>query len=77
MIKINYETYFSQRELNFLPKHFVITNTPVSDESLRWIYEKLHGRFYLKNSKGNLFDFEKYPCFENPSEAVMYEITWS
>jgi hypothetical protein len=77
MITINYETYFSNRQVDFLPKHFLVSKTPVTKESLSWIYEKLHGRFYLKNASTNIFDFERYPCFENPAEMSMYEIAWS
>ncbi len=76
-MNINYETYFAERQLDFLPKHFVVTNTAINNESLRWIYEKLHGRFYLKTNASHLFDLDQYPCFEDPSEAVIYEITWA
>lgn len=75
---INLDTWFSERQMSYCPKHFVATNTPVDDQKLIWILEKLKGRFYLNSS--NIIDFytlEKYPCFEDPQEAVYYELTWS
>ena len=61
------------REVNPTPEHFIKSNTELSDESKIWIYEKLHGRFSLNGSE--LF-IGQCPSFENPKEAMMYELTW-
>lgn len=75
-MKINLYTWFDARQLDFRPKHFITTKTPVTDESLAWIYESLQGRFYLEESN-NFLEFHSIPYFEDPQEAVLYELTWS
>lgn len=80
-MNINLHTWFGQRELRYCPIHFVPTQTPLSDDSRLWIYEKLQGRYFI-GSKHNqatedIFAFETYPYFEDPQEAVLYELTWS
>ncbi len=75
-MKINVYTWFDARQLDFCPKHFITTKTPVTDESLIWIHEKLQGRFCLQ--QGNDFlDFDRIPYFEDPQEAILYELTWA
>lgn len=77
---INLYTWFTDRELNYCPKHFVMTNTPVTSESREWVLEKLSGRFA---TVAQPFDYisSNFPnvriAFENPKEAVFYELTWS
>jgi hypothetical protein len=79
-------TWFSEREVRFKPKHFVITKTPITSESRKWIYDKLKGRFAVINIEapiGNFDDFivsdtsNQFPSFEDPAEATFYELTWS
>ena len=83
--QINPLTWFSERKLAFRPKHFVVVKTPITTESELWIYNNLTGRFCLEelslNHSGNLIDdffgFDKYPAFEDPKEAMLFELTWS
>jgi len=81
MNQLNLMTWYADRELDFCPKHFIPTRTPLSEESRMWIYEKTQGRFYVgaKHSQthDDIFAFETYPYFEDPQEAVYYELTWS
>lgn len=93
MNSVNIHTWFEQRELNFCPKHFVKTNTPISTESKLWILERLTGRFYIKSvgaykisstslpanlARTNYYSqSEEVPFFEDPAEATLYELTWS
>ncbi len=79
MININLYTWFSERELNFCPKHFVMASTPVTEESKQWILERLTGRFYLQIHGANAYTYVKdeIPYFEDPAEATLYELTWS
>ena len=74
---INLETWFTERELPVNPKHFTKTSTPLTPEAKAWILERLHGRFskYTKNVSGMAFS-EGCPTFEDPKEAVFYELTW-
>lgn len=72
--------WHTQRAVDFCPKHFIETKTPITDESYFWIVENLIGRFCLKRESFGLrlnFEDTTYPCFEDPKEAILYELTWS
>lgn len=77
---INLFTWYTERELVYCPPHFIRTNTPASDEAKLWILEKCVGRFsYLRDNNNELWlklDFT-LPAFEDPKEAILYELTWS
>jgi hypothetical protein len=76
---INIHTWFTERELDYVPGHFVVVNTPILDEAKIWILERLTGRFaiVLSNDGSFLAPDNLYPAFEDPKEAVFYELTWS
>lgn len=82
-MNINLITWFSDRQLDFCPKHFIRTNTPIDDEKHLWILENLKGRYHLAGPKevrdeDIFFLFgDMYPCFEDPQEAVIYELKFS
>lgn len=69
---INLHTWFVERELNFLPEHFILVKIPVEPEAREWIIEKLQGRYTIVST---FPDF--YPAFEDPKEAVLYQLSWS
>lgn len=83
-MNINLHTWYSERELDYCPKHFVSVNTPIDDEKHLWILENLKGRYHIgsktrsnnEESLLSLFD-DMYPYFEDMQEAVLYELTWS
>jgi hypothetical protein len=75
-MKINFYTWFDARQLDFCPKHFLTTKTPVCEESLEWINETLQGRFYLYQVN-DFLEFKIIPYFEDPQEAILYELTWA
>jgi hypothetical protein len=76
-------TWFSERELKYTPRHFVISNTSLTAESKDWILKNLRGRFSCvhwvnENQPNILFDsLHGRPAFEDPREATLYELTWS
>ena len=76
-MNINVHTWFEKRQLNFCPKHFVKASTPISDDKLFWVLEKLQGRFYVSGNSSSLFDFNDEIYFEDSQEAMLYELTWS
>lgn len=78
-MKINLMTWHSEREMNFCPKHFVKTNATLTDASKDWILENLTGRFFISSTDSrDLFLFDDYhPYFEDPQEALLYELKWS
>lgn len=71
---INLYTWFMDRELDFVPSHFVTSKTALTDDSRLWILEKLTGRFAITGTEG--FFGSLTPSFEDPKEAVFYELTW-
>ena len=79
-------TWYSERELDFTPRHFIVANTPATNESKMWIINNLRGRFSMILNKKLLTDddwlvsFDSIygtPAFEDPSEATLYELKWS
>lgn len=83
-LEIHPLTWFREREVKFKPKHFIITKTPITSESRKWIYDKLKGRFAVIHLEAPISDFDdlldmsnQFPAFEDPAEAVFYELTWS
>jgi hypothetical protein len=77
-------TWFSERELHYTPKHFVVTSHPCTSESKQWVLDKLSGRFSVtyatNNSSGSsILELVSPSClaFEDPQEAVFYELKWS
>jgi len=69
---INLHTWFMNRELALSPNHFVASGTPLTSESKVWIQEKLSGRYALLPGEF----LEVIPSFEDPKEAMMYELAW-
>jgi hypothetical protein len=75
-------TWFSERELTHTPKHFVVTSHPCTSESKQWVLDKLSGRFsvtYPIVNNSSLIELITPSCiaFEDPQEAVFYELKWS
>jgi hypothetical protein len=70
-------TWFTYRRLEFKPTHFVLAKTPVTAKSIAWIATTLNGRYSLVTMMDE--DYQKFqvPAFEDPGEAVLYELTWS
>jgi hypothetical protein len=65
---INLHTWFITRELEFAPEHFTTCTTQTTVEARDWILEKLTGRFVITSTM--------CPSFEDPKEAVFYELKW-
>lgn len=77
-------TWFSDREIKYTPRHFVVSSTPLTPESKIWILSTLRGRFSVvhwvnDDQKSNLVidSLHGRPAFEDPKEAMLYELTWS
>lgn len=75
--------WYSERKLGYTPKHFTIANTALTTEAELWIRSKLEGRYSVtSNLQGGdefdfLFNMNEFPAFEDPKEAMMYELKWS
>lgn len=78
-------TWYSNRKLNHAPPHFVVANTRLTLASERWILDNLRGRYSVAereddDSEQNTFLLimtDDFPAFEDPKEALMYELRWS
>jgi hypothetical protein len=76
-------TWFSERELRYTPKHFIITKHEYTEESKQWVLDKLSGRFsiapYNTTSDDSLLSLftTGHLAFEDPHEALFYELKWS
>lgn len=68
---INLATWYIERLLPFTPVHFKRSNTKLTISNMSWIYQSCTGRFSVTVDKGKL-----YPCFEDPKEAMIYELRW-
>lgn len=75
--QIDVMSWFVDRFMSYTPKHFVIAKTPINNQSLLWIHTKLQGRFSYTPSESENFDSDIIPAFEDPQEAIFYELTWS
>lgn len=79
--RINVNTWFMKREINIFPIHFVVAKTPITYESKQWILESLRGRFCMITDHGLDSDDSgfpvEFPAFEDPQEAMFYELKWS
>lgn len=86
--ELNVITWYSNRKLEFTPAHFVVSKTSLTPESNLWIINNLKGRYSLVSNKDEyvdilnqpwlmIHDLNGTPAFEDPKEALLYELTWS
>jgi len=71
--------WFGKRQVNFHPKHFVLSDTLLTLDSKQWVLDNIKGRFCIVHTSqiflveynlGNI-------AFENPKDAMFYELKWS
>jgi hypothetical protein len=86
---INPLTWYGAREVGYTPRHFTIAKEPLTSESKQWISETLIGRYSIvryiepvdNNSYLNIINSSLYlfghVAFEDPREAVLYELRWA
>jgi len=79
--EIDPQSWFGIREIKGpVPKHFVKTSTCMFEESYLWVVKKLYGRFGTNSIEINnfsTFGTHTYIYFEDPKEAMIYELRWS
>jgi hypothetical protein len=73
--------WFGTRELSNVPPHFVQSSTPLTEKSKLWVVSKLQGRFAtasIAEESDTLIPLPNdYIFFEDPAEAMIYELRWS
>jgi hypothetical protein len=79
--KIDPYIWFGKRQVDFCPKHFISASTPLTIDSKQWVLDKLSGRFSVTYPivSSSLIELMTPSCiaFEDPQEAVFYELKWS
>lgn len=74
-------SWFSKREMEHIPRHFTKAPTPYSDESYVWVLSTLKGRFGKASESPDTellsLEWVNILYFEDPAEAMMYELRWS
>jgi hypothetical protein len=78
--KVDPIVWFAERQLDYPPVHFVTSTTPLTEESKQWVLNKLRGRFsiieaydFLLITNGSMGTIS----FEDPKEAMLFELKWS
>lgn len=74
---VNLNQLFMKREMEYVPTHFVRTNAPLSYHGKNWVLETLTGRFAIVYKTDNLLNTATHIAFEDPEEAIFYELKWS
>jgi hypothetical protein len=78
---VNPLLWYGTRELKLTPPHFVKCSTPLTENSLEWVITKLQGRYTKEDAYDDdselFFVDTRYISFEDPAEAMLYELRWS
>ena len=84
MREIDPLVWFGKRRCDTIPRHFVKTTTPVTDEAKSWVTATLKGRYAITTvmEEGETLTFIELSdkvvfYFEDPAEAMIYELRWS
>jgi hypothetical protein len=82
-MNVNPLLWYGERELQHIPPHFTKAPTALTDDSLFWVMTKCHGRYTTTNVDEDVSDImsifilTRNIYFEDPAEAMMYELRWS
>jgi hypothetical protein len=82
-MNVNPLLWYGERELQHIPPHFTKAHTTLTDESLFWVMTKCQGRYTTTNVDEDaedimsIFILARNIYFEDPAEAMMYELRWS
>ena len=77
---VNPAKWFSKRKLDHIPPHFTRCFTPMpSADTHGWVLASLSGRYATGNADTGTFIFTSdiNIYFEDPAEAMLYELRWS
>jgi len=81
MTELNPLIWYLDRELKFVPPHFIKSNTPLSPESLFWVRSKISGRYAIDTATDFnvllILDNQKYVYFEESKDVMLFELRWS
>jgi len=80
MMEVNPYVWYATRKLDRVPSHFTKASTPITSESEFWVKSKLTGRYataHIHDVTLLLDSANYFIYFEDPAEAMMYELRWS
>lgn len=84
MRDFNPQLWFGSRKMTMVPRHFVRSSTPITEESLQWVEDKLMGRYAVVSepnqaNAGTIFSilYQETIYFENPKDLMLYELYWA
>jgi hypothetical protein len=73
--------WYTDREINIVPPHFIKCPSIVTEESLFWIRNKTTSRYALVDNivspSLNVISNDKTVYFESQKDATIYELMWS
>ena len=72
---INPLIWYAERELKFVPRHFIKCPTTCTWEARIWIQNKIAGRFAFAPADVSVNDF--FVFFEDEKDAMLYELIWA
>jgi hypothetical protein len=76
--EMNPFVWFGTRKVSPIPRHFVKAHTPATTESENWVLVNIKGRYGISNSSvDNDLDWKDYFFFEDPADAMIFELRWS
>ena len=70
-------SWFTNREMQYTPKHFTVTSHPLTVESKQWVLDTLTGGFSIVYHSPTSIIPNGNIAFEDPKEAIFYELRWS
>lgn len=77
--RVDPRIWYAEREILYPFNHFITASTPLTAESKQWVLDYLTGRYSItQNTMNFLFDGTLgIISFEDPKEALIYELKWS
>ncbi len=73
---VNPLIWYAERELDFVPRHFVKCPTPLNYASKQWVQNKVSGRFAFAPTDKHLSGLSSV-FFEDEKDATIYELLWA
>jgi hypothetical protein len=70
---VNPVVWYAERELDFVPRHFIKCPTNVTPDSKHYIENKTSGRYAYATSIENY----TFVYFEDERDATVYELIWA
>ena len=71
---VNPLIWYAERELSFVPRHFIKCPTPLNSQSINWVKNKITGRFAIA---ADPIVTDSYVYFEDQKDVTLYEIIWA